>query len=230
MTFEQQWIEYDFNPFILFDSSGKILSLNAEAQFLLDTSSHVAMIFEIATLHASQSFGFKTTFLELEFGRYKFFGITVGYENEDEVGIRLYKVPFYHFAKPKVDSGEMVNIYTLIDLCISSNSINSKATFLKDLDPSIPDVRLNTNLFLKLLNRIYLACLHNETITTKIFFRVGEHIKFENKKYSIFSVVISCENIDKNKTAGILQIAEENSLSAEIKESYISLNIPLITQ
>ena len=38
MTFEQQWIEYDFNPFILFDSSGKIVSLNAEAQFLLGSS------------------------------------------------------------------------------------------------------------------------------------------------------------------------------------------------
>ncbi|WP_345981032.1 hypothetical protein [Sulfurimonas sp. HSL3-2] len=228
MTFEQQWIEYDFNPFILFDSSGKIVSLNAEAQFLLG-SSNTATIFEIATLHASQNFGFKTTFMDLEFGRYKFFGITVGYENEDQLGIRLYQVPSYHFSKPKIDSGEIVNVYTLIDLCISTNSISSKATFLKDLDPSIPDVRLNTNLFVKLLNRIYSVCLDSDEITTKLFFRVGEHIKFDNKKYSLFTIMISSSNIDLSKSSSIDQLAEQNSVSVEIKDNYVSVNIPLIT-
>ena len=228
MTFEQQWIEYDFNPFILFDSSGKIVSLNAEAQFLLG-SSNTATIFEIATLHASQNFGFKTTFMDLEFGRYKFFGITVGYENEDQLGIRLYQVPSYHFSKPKIDSGEIVNVYTLIDLCISTNSISSKATFLKDLDPSIPDVRLNTNLFVKLLNRIYSVCLDSDEIMTKLFFRVGEHIKFDNKKYSLFTIMISSSNIDLSKSSSIDQLAEQNSVSVDIKDNYVSVNIPLIT-
>jgi hypothetical protein len=228
MTFEQQWIEYDFNPFILFDASGKILSLNSEAQFLLGAS-NTSTLFEIATHHASQNFGFKTTFMDLEFGRYKFFGITVGYEDENELGIRLYQVPSYHFSKPKIDSGELVNVYTLIDLCISSNSINSSAKFLKDLDPSIPDIRLNTNLFVKLLNRIYSACIENEQITTKLFFRIGEHIKFDDKKYSLFSIVISASQIDKSKFSAITQLADENSVSVELKESKISLNIPLIT-
>ena len=228
MTFEQQWIEYDFNPFILFDASGKIVSLNSEAQFLLGAS-NPSTLFEIATHHASQSFGFKTTFMDLEFGRYKFFGITVGYEDEEQLGIRLYQIPSYHFSKPKIDSGEMVNVYTLIDLCISSNSINSNAKFLKDLDPSIPDIRLNTNLFVKLLNRIYLASLENEQITTKLFFRIGEHIKFDDKKYSLFSIAISTSKIDKSKFSVIQQLADENSVSVELKENIISLNIPLIT-
>ena len=35
MTFDQQWIEFDFNPFVLFSSNGKIISLNTEAQYLL---------------------------------------------------------------------------------------------------------------------------------------------------------------------------------------------------
>ena len=228
MTFEQQWIEYDFNPFILFDASGKIVSLNSEAQFLLGAS-NPSTLFEIATHHASQNFGFKTTFMDLEFGRYKFFGITVGYEDEEQLGIRLYQIPSYHFSKPKIDSGEIVNVYTLIDLCISSNSINSNAKFLKDLDPSIPDIRLNTNLFVKLLNRIYSASIENEQITTKLFFRVGEHIKFDDKKYSLFSIAISVSRMDRSKFPAIQQLADENSVSVELKENVISLNIPLIT-
>ncbi len=228
MTFEQQWIEYDFNPFILFDASGKIISLNSEAQFLLGAS-NASTLFEIATHHASQNFGFKTTFMDLEFGRYKFFGITVGYEDEEHLGIRLYQIPSYHFSKPKIDSGEMVNVYTLIDLCISSNSINANTKFLKDLDPSIPDIRLNTNLFLKLLNRIYSSCMESENITTKLYFRIGEHIKFDDKKYSLFSITVTASSIDKTKFSAIKQLADENSVSVELKEKSISLNIPLIT-
>lgn len=228
MTFEQQWIEYDFNPFILFDSSGKILSLNSEAQFLLGTVS-ASTLFEIATNHANQTFGFKTTFMDLQFGRYKFFGITVGYENEQQVGIRFYQIPSFNFSQPKINSGEMINIYTLIDLCISSNSINSSAKFLKDLDPSIPDIRLNTNLFIKLLNRIYLSCLDNDLITTKLFFRIGEHIKFNDKKYSLFSISIGCNNIDSSKFSSISTLAQENSVLVDFKKNMICLNIPLIT-
>ena len=228
MTFEQQWIEYDFNPFILFDASGKILSLNSEAQFLLG-SAPTSTLFEIATHHASQNFGFKTTFMDLQFGRYKFFGITVGYEDEQQLGIRFYQIPSFNFQEPKINSGEIVNVYTLIDLCISSNSINSQAKFFKELDPSIPDLRLNTNLFVKLLNRIYSACLDNEIINTKLFFRIGEHIKFENKKYSLFTISVSAKNIDKSKFSSISQLADDNSVSADLKENMICLNIPLIT-
>jgi hypothetical protein len=88
VTFEQQWLEYDYNPFILFNSNGKINSLNSEAQFLLG-SVEASELFELANSYASLNYGFKTTFLELVFGRYKFFGLTVGYENDEEMGMKL---------------------------------------------------------------------------------------------------------------------------------------------
>ena len=34
-TFNEDWIENDYNPFILFNANGKIISLNSEAQYLL---------------------------------------------------------------------------------------------------------------------------------------------------------------------------------------------------
>ena len=143
MTFEQQWLEYDYNPFILFSSSGKILSLNAEAQFLLGSAS-TQELFELATSYANVTFGFKTTFLELDFGRYKFFGVTVGYENEEEIGLKLYQSPSFRLNTPQAN-GELTNIYTLIDLCIATNSISSSIDFIKEFDPTIPDVFIDTN-------------------------------------------------------------------------------------
>ena len=60
MTFEQQWIEYDYNPFVLFSSNVKVLSLNSEAQFLLGFVT-TEELFNLATTYANVSFGFKTT-------------------------------------------------------------------------------------------------------------------------------------------------------------------------
>jgi hypothetical protein len=228
MTFDQQWIEYDFNPFILFNSTGKIVSLNTEAQYLLGAIEGSA-IYKIATTYASSSFGFKTTFLELEFGRFKFFGITVGYEDEDQIGIRLYQLPSFQFTKQKPD-GQLVNVYTLIDLCISSNSIGSQTRYSKELDPTIPEIRLQTELFIKLLNKIYTAMLGNEKILTRLFFRVGEHIKFEGEKYSLFSIEISSETIARKYLSEIAHLAEENNLFVDVKEQKITLNVPMIVK
>lgn len=228
MTFDQQWIEFDFNPFILFNSSGKIVSLNTEAQYLLGAIDASA-IYKIATTYASSSFGFKTTFLELEFGRFKFFGITVGYEDEEQIGIRLYQLPSFQLTKQKPE-GQLVNVYTLIDLCISSNSIGSQTKYTKELDPTIPEIRLQTELFIKLLNKIYLSMAGNEKIITRLFFRVGEHIKYEGEKHSLFSIEISSESIIRKYLSEITHLAEENNLFADVKEHKITINIPMIVK
>ena len=226
MTFEQQWLEYDYNPFILFSSNGKVLSLNSEAQFLLGVAS-THELFELCTTYANISFGFKTTFLDLEFGRYKFFALTIGYENEDEIGIKLYQAPTFKLnnAKPV---GELTNIYTLVDLCISTNSISSNIKYLKEFDPTIPEIIIDTNNFIKLLNKIYLCFDKNEQIYTKIFYRIGEHIKFEEKKYSIFSIEIKADIINQQKVNELEILAANTDFYINIKKK-ITINIPMIT-
>jgi len=227
MTFEQEWLEYDYNPFILFNDNGKVLSLNAEAQFLLGVT-HPRKIFELAQAYANVSFGFKTTFVDLEFGRYKFFGVTVGYENENEVGIKLYQSPTFKLNKPKQPDGELTNIFSIVDLCISTNSMSSDISYKKIYDPTIPEVMVNTNKLIKVLNKMYDCVQENETITTEVFYRVGEHIKFEDKKYSIFSISISAKNINKDRSNELKFIAESGSCYIDIKKS-LTLNIPMIT-
>lgn len=223
MTFEQQWLEYDYNPFILFNANGKVLSLNSEAQFLLGAASS-SEIFSLASSYANINYGFKTTFLEINFGRYKFFGLTVGYENDDEIGIKLYQMPSFNVNKPK-PTGELTNIYTLVDLCISTNSINSDINFIKDFDPTIPDILINSNEFIKLLNKIYSCFSDNKEVKTKIYFRIGEHIKFEDKKYSLFSIEVKADNQKKMDEFKIF--AESSSFIIEIKDK-ITINIPMI--
>ncbi len=226
MTFEQQWIEYDYNPFVLFSSSGKIISLNSEAQFLLGSVT-MEELFSLATTYASVSFGFKTTFLELNFGRYRFFAITVGYENDEEIGIKLYQAPSFKLNKPKL-IGELTNIYTLVDLCISTYSINSKIIFEKDFDPTIPEIIIDSNNFIKALNKMYACYENNEKIVTKIFYRVGEHIKFEEKKYSIFSIEVSSQDVNEDRINELKVFAADKNFYIDFQKK-ITINIPMIT-
>jgi len=225
MTFEAQWLEYDYNPFILFSSNGKIISLNTEAQFLLGGVTHNE-IFELATTYANVTFGFKTTFIELEFGRYKIFGLTVGYENEDEIGIKLYQTPSFKIRSPK-PNGELTNIYTLVDLCISSNSISRKIIFTKEFDPTIPEIVIDSNHFIKLLNKIYLCFKDSSKIDTKIYYRVGEYIKFENKKYTIFSIEVAGENVSLERVNELELLIVNSNFYIDIKKK-ITINIPMI--
>jgi len=226
MTYEQQWLEYDYNPFILFSSSGKILSANSEAQFLLSSAS-VNELFELATSYANVTFGFKTTFIDLEFGRYKFFGVTVGYENEEEIGLKLYQTPSFKIKNPK-PQGELTNIFTLIDLCISTNSINTDIEYIKDFDPTIPDVIVNSSNFIKLLNKIYLCYSNNEEVKTKVYFRVGEHIKYEGKKYTLFSIEVSANYRDDEKVKELKTFLQSCDFYIDFLKK-ITINIPIIT-
>lgn len=226
MTFEQQWLEYDYNPFVLFSSSGKIVSLNSEAQFLLGATTPKTL-FELAQACASINFGFKTTFMELEYGRYKFFGVTVGYENEDQIGIKLYQSPSFKLNTQK-PNGELTNIFTITDLCIATNSINSNIEYIKSYDPTIPEVIINSSALIKLLNKMYTCVQDNDVIKTKVFYRIGEHIKFDEKKYSIFSISISAKNRDERKTNELKVLAQSSNFYIEISSS-LTVNIPMIT-
>ncbi|NOQ30102.1 MAG: hypothetical protein GQ570_03160 [Helicobacteraceae bacterium] len=228
MNFESEWIEHDINPFILFSSNSKVITLNTEAQYLLGYTDK-STIFELATTYAHTTFGFKTTFLNLEFGRFKFYGITVGYENEDEIGIRLYQLPSFKFAETKPTGGDLVNIYTLVDLCISSSSTSSVAIFHKDFDPSIPEIRIMTNIFVKLLNKIYSSLKNAEYIKTTIKLKVGEHIKYDDKKYSIFSIIVEANEFREDISDAIASFSKSCSIAYDIKKSSIELHIPMIT-
>ena len=227
MTLEQQWIEFDYNPFVLFNAKGKIISLNSEAQFLLG-SANQKEIFALAQAYASVNFGFKTTFVDLEFGRYQFFGLTVGYEDEEQLGIKLYQTPSFKLSQPKPD-GQLTNIYTIIDLCIATNSMTSDTKYTKEYDPTIPEIIINSHKLIKVLNKAYACLEQNNEIVTKVFYRVGEHIKFEEKKYSIFSISLEGAYLDEKASKELQALAENNNFYIDVKNS-LTLNIPMITE
>ena len=228
MNFYEQWVELDLNPIISFSSLGKLTFSNHEAQFLLSRIKQKEL-FDLAVKHAPKTFGVETTYIDLNIENYTFYAITVKYEDEDEIHMKLYKS-----AMVKKDSQlntkntNITNIFTLVDLAISSKKIKSKAKFVKNYDPSIPEFKINANEFIKALNLIYTTIETSLLINTSVILKIGEYIKIEGKKYSIISVEISsAEKIDLNN----FNYKDENASFIIVKtKEKISIDLPLITK
>ncbi len=228
MNFFEEWVELDLNPVISFSSSGKLLFSNHEAQFLFNRIKQKEL-FDLTLKYAPKTFGVETTYIDLSIENYTFYAITVKYDNEDEIHMKLYKS-----AMVKKDSQlstkntNITNIFTLVDLAISSKKIKSKSKFLKNYDPSIPEFKINAKEFIKTLNLIYDAFMHSEILTTSVILKIGEYIKIDGKKYSIISVEISSSNeIDLDS----FTYEDENaSFILTILKDRISIDLPLITK
>lgn len=226
MKLYETWVELDLNPILSFSSQGKILFSNQEAQFLLSRISSKD-IFDLALKHAPQTFDFQTSYIDLTIKNYTFYAITVGYENEDEIHIKLYKSTMVKKKKELSSSNaNMTNLFTLVDLSISTKKMQSNTKYLKNYDPSIPEFKMVAAEFLKLLNTVYEQITHATTVTTSIKLKIGEYIRIDEKKYSLISVEITSDGtfaqIDMNKDQ------DSNSFILSVEEDKVTIDLPLL--
>lgn len=226
MTFLEQWVDNDYNPFILFNTNGKILSLNQEAQFLLGEVSE-RELFELVTNYANITYGFKTTLQDIEFGMYKIFGFTIGYENENSIGIKLYKYPQQTFDEPK-PHGNKTNIYAILDLCISATATTHDIEFTKKFDPSFPTIFLDVENFTKLLTKTYASYHNSRTISTTLKLKTGEYIRYKNKKYPIFTIEIEGEKKERDFEHSITNFSKKTGSIVKFFRQKTLIDTPLI--
>ncbi|WP_456450585.1 hypothetical protein [Hydrogenimonas sp.] len=227
MDFYEKWLEYDYNPWILFDASGKVVTLNQEAQFLFAEVTPQE-IFELAVSYANQSYGFKTTMMDLEYGKYGFFGIMVGYEDNDAIAIRLYQKPPERIAEPHIKELAAHNIYTLIDLAVSTNSINRQHGFTTLLDPSLPEIKIDPEHFVSLLTQMFGCFEDTAPIAISLSLKTGETLKFEGRRYPIFQLSAKGDLKEECPLKQLKQIANRLNGYVNKKSGQLTLEAPLI--
>lgn len=228
MNFYENWVELDLNPIISFSSTGKIKFSNQEAQFLLSRISQKEL-FDLALRYAPSSFGFQTSYINLPLKSYTFYAITVGYENEDEIHVKLYKSTMVKRKKKLAShNATITNIFTLVDLSISTKKTKSSIKYIKNYDPSIPDFKLVASEFLKILNAIY-DCIEASTmITTSVKLKIGEYIRIDEKKHSIITIEITTDGNFINADA-LDRDQDSNSFILTVEEDKVLIDLPLLT-
>jgi len=225
MSFFEEWIELDLNPILSFSSTSKIIYSNSEAQFLLNRIKQKEL-FDLALSYAPKTFGALTSYIDLTIKNYTFYAITVMYENEDEIHMKLYKSAMVKKENTlNIKNINVTNIFTLVDLSISTSKIKSDINFIKNYDPSIPEFKLDASSFIKTLNQIFDAFKGNKNVSCSILLKIGEYIKIDDKKYSLISVEIST---DKENDFSSLNIKENNSFILTKDDTKVTIDLPLI--
>jgi len=226
MSFFEEWVELDLNPVLSFSSSSKIIYSNSEAQFLLNRIKPKEL-FDLALTYAPKTFGALTSYIDLNIKNYTFYAITVMYENEEEIHMKLYKSAMVKKeSKLNMKNINTTNIFTLVDLAISTSKIKNNINFTKNYDPSIPEFKLDASSFIKTLNLIFEAFSNRKNVSCSILLKIGEYIKIDGKKYSLISIEIASDEIEAYSSK--INLKDNTPFIVTSDDNKVTIDLPLI--
>ena len=225
----EAFVEWDNSPFILFNNSGKILYLNNAAEILFGYVSKKEL-YDITVSYAPQSFGYKTTSLTLNYDSFMFHAITIGYESEEQISIRLYNTPR---AKPtrklETDKFIMTDINILLEANIALFKTKNSNPLKLLTDQDLPPFKLDQNNFSKLLRKVLNAFRSSDSIDISLKLLIGQHVIIEDKKEPLIQLSIEANGRYNDTDEEIRLLAAESQIKSLLKEHSIKLEIPLIT-
>jgi nitrogen-specific signal transduction histidine kinase len=179
------WCEYDINPLIIFNEKGYIEYCNQEAEIFLSYVNKKE-VYEFVIKNAPVQPGIKTEFKQIKFKDFEFNGYSIGYQNDTQIGIRLFINTNTHSIE--LTELEEIDLSMLLNFAIEYITLKSDTTVTTLFDPSIPTMLVHK----KALLDIIFDMLENQKeakISTKI--NVGEYIKIQDKKYQIIEIGIT---------------------------------------
>ncbi len=226
-TLNETFLEYDLNPFIVFSSSGKLLHYNREAEYLLSFVTP-SKLYELAVNYAPKSFGIQRSQVYLRYDRYTFCALLVGYLDDEKIGLRLYKEMINLPANVSKGDVTPTNIFALLELSKNSIFANKDVFITESLDPTLPEMKLHIQSFLKLLNRIFTEYIDCKEIEIMVRLKIGQNLVVDGKSYPICNVSVINHKVDIQNTNALHALASEANVMVIIKEGKIIIEFPII--
>jgi len=224
----ESFVEWDNNPFILFSDQGKILYLNNAAEILFGYVSKKEL-YDIALAYAPKNFGYKTTTLSLSYDSFIFYAITVGYENEEQISLRLYNTPRIQVSqKLETDKFITTDINILLEANIALFQTKNKNTLNLLADQDLPAFKIDQNNFSKLLRKTLDAFRASNSIDISLKLLIGQHVIIENKKIPIVELSIIANGRYADSDNEIRALADKSQINCLLKEHTIKLEVPLL--
>jgi hypothetical protein len=224
----KSFIEWDNNPFILFNNQGKILYLNNAAEILFGYVTKKEL-YDISLSYAPQNFGYKTTSLTLNYDAFLFHAITVGYENEEQISLRLYNTPRIKPTR-RIETDKLIttDINILLEANLALFRIKNSNPLMLLTDQDLPEFKIDQNNFSKLLRKVLDAFRASDSIDISLKLLFGQHVIIEDKKTSLIKLSISANGRYADTDDEITALAADSQIKCLLKEHSIKLEIPLI--
>ncbi len=222
------FIECDTSPFILYENSGKITYLNSAAEILMGYVTKDEL-YDIAVSYAPKDFGYKTTRLELQYYTFSFYAITVAYENEDQICLRLYHSPsLNNNSNIELDKFPVTDINILLEANITLFRLKNSNHLTLLVDQDLPLCRIDQNEFSKLLRKTLYAFRTSDSIDISLKFLIGEYVIIQNRRKKLLQLDIKADRRYTDGDIEIKRVAQKINISCILKEHSIYLQIPFI--
>jgi len=222
------FIESDSSPFILFGNTGKVLYLNSVAEILLGYVTQQEL-YDITVSYAPKDFGHKTTRLELQYDTFSFYAITVAYENEEQIGLRLYHKPRLDSANYKeMDKFPSTDINALLEANITLFKLQNENSLELLVDQDLPPFRVDQNRFSKLIRKALHAFRSSDSIQISLKLMVGEYVLINERRERIVQFTIKANGRYTDGDSEIKNIARDINATCILKEHALFLQIPFI--
>ncbi len=219
--------EHDLNPFMIFNSSGKLQHYNQSAEYLLSLVPPNDL-YELAINNAPKSFGLNTTHVNLHFDRYTFCAILAGYIDEDKIGLKLYKEMINQDISTESDKATTTNLFTLLKLSKNSIFANKNIEILEYLDPTIPDIKLHVESFLKLLNYIFEEYKEVTKIEIKLSLKIGKTMMIGGRAYPICNISIFSRDMEIENSSKLHQLAYKANSVVILKDKKTVIEFAMV--
>ena len=206
-----EWIQEDYNPFILFSKDGKVVYLNNEAEYLLGFVSYKEL-FDFTIANAKNQKGIFLSFGRYIFDKFEFAGVSIGYLNNEEIGVKLYKTLSFPKEREKVKKFELINLFFIVDFCRNYIFLDKDIEFIDDFDIDIPQFWSEKKELIDVLNAIF-SSFTDKKLKTIIRFEIGETMVVDNHKYGVISVTIVGKREEKEVCSDFFTIIQNRNFA-----------------
>jgi len=226
----EYFVDCDNSPFVIFSNNSKIIYLNSAAEILMGYIQN-RDLYTLAITHAPQDIGSKTTLLDLKYGSFVFHSITVSYQDEEHIAIRLYN-------KPIIKSGNIIaqdkviltDINTIMEANLTLFKMYNEGCDIHLLtDTDLPKFSVDQNQLSKLIRDSLDSFKNNSYIMIHLSIIIGESIRINGKKYQILQIRFQSDRRNASYDDHIKSLSDANYIITMLEDNYIRINLPMIT-
>jgi hypothetical protein len=185
-------------------------------------------LYQLAVNYAPKSFGTLRSQVYLRYDRYIFCALLVGYIDDEKIGLRLYKEMTNSSTNVSKGNITPTNLFALLELSKNSIFANKEVLITESLDPTIPEMKLHVESFLKLLNRIFTEYIDCKEIEIMVRLKIGQNLVVDGKSYPICNVSVINHKVNIVNTNALHSLAAEANVMVIIKDGKTIIEFPII--
>ena len=222
--------ESDGSPLLVFNHKGHVVYLNDAAEILLGYADHKEL-FEIALTNAPKDFGSRTVLMELHYHQLLFYAVTIAYNTDEWVSLRLYYRPRVA-EEHRLDSSRMrlTDFNQLLDMAIGFFSVKNPGKIQLVTDRDLPPFKTDQNSASLLLRKALESFDNSRRIDIILTMALGEYIHIDGKRFPVLRLTLRGDERQIREDRTIEELAESIGAVPYLEKKKIVFDLPFIKE